>query len=658
MLLHRVLAAQQQGDVYAITVEPTATGYQVIRLPGPQVTQSEQGTPLPKETLPPVTVRFVDTAGREIDHLPKTPPWVAIPTTREAITVTGTVVDNAASAQVVTLQDADGTTWSIPWLDGTIVRYADGSPAKFWDITPGVPLEVTGFRSIEAATPNTLAAVRVIIRQLTNVGGAHTISIPEMWPTSGEPVEGTLGANGMDDWQFDGHPGRSLTIEAWLHPGAGSASDATITFSLYDPDGNELARESGNALQPPFIYLSALPSEGTYRLRVESDSVGVGRYSFAAVWFAAPPSDTGQPPRASMTDPAQGAAHPPFQWPTARHEIAGLTFHDPRNPGHQGLDLVAAEGEPVMAVADGMVRLAEFSSGYGYLVIVEHAQGWSSYYAHLSKITAVMGQTVRQGDTIGQAGSTGYATGPHLHFELRHQERPVDPRIYLPYGEATTMQVGRLTIEEYPLVSAAVDTPDHMEFGQYALSGMKSRRAAWRKPVSRCAAADFLGSDCPPLTVNGHTFTIGPGPAVNESGNLFSFTVLQDGIPVYTHTLSTDLAPSFNPVLQEWRGQWILEAHDQVIVNGVSLNEQLGYDKIFNWTVLHGRPFYFYEQDGRIYVSYDGQTLSDISYDEVIHDRCCEPAIFNVTTCADMVSFYARQGDTWYYVEIGVYGEG
>ncbi len=182
VLLHRVLAAQQQGDVYAITVEPTATGYQVIRLPGPQVTQSEQGTPLPKETLPPVTVRFVDTAGREIDHLPKTPPWVAIPTTREAITVTGTVVDNAASAQVVTLQDADGTTWSIPWLDGTIVRYADGSPAKFWDITPGVPLEVTGFRSIEATTPNTLAAIRVILLDLT--GEFAALCPPALSPTT------------------------------------------------------------------------------------------------------------------------------------------------------------------------------------------------------------------------------------------------------------------------------------------------------------------------------------------------------------------------------------------------------------------------------------------------------------------------------------------
>lgn len=109
-----------------------------------------------------VTVHFVDPQGREIDHLPKTPPWAAKPTTREAITVTGTVVDNAVSAQVVTLEDADGTTWSIPWLEGTIVRRADGTSAHFRDIAPGMTLQVTGFRATDASAP-TIAAVRVIL---------------------------------------------------------------------------------------------------------------------------------------------------------------------------------------------------------------------------------------------------------------------------------------------------------------------------------------------------------------------------------------------------------------------------------------------------------------------------------------------------------------
>ena len=162
VLLHRVIAVQQEGGVYTVTVQPTPAGYQIIRVPAPHPAQPSE-TPVPRDNIPLVTVHFVDTEGHEIDHLPKTPPWAAIPTTQEVITVTGTVVDNAASAQVVTLNDAEGTTWSIPWLEGTIVRRADGSPAQFQDITPGMALEVTGFRSADTATPNTLAAVRVVL---------------------------------------------------------------------------------------------------------------------------------------------------------------------------------------------------------------------------------------------------------------------------------------------------------------------------------------------------------------------------------------------------------------------------------------------------------------------------------------------------------------
>ena len=68
----------------------------------------------------------------------------------------------------------------------------------------------------------------------------------------------------------------------------------------------------------------------------------------------------------------------------------------------------------------------------GNLVIVEHKDGWLSYYAHLSEIVVESGQEVRQGELLGGAGTTGYSTGPHLHFELRYYGRPVDPHVYLP----------------------------------------------------------------------------------------------------------------------------------------------------------------------------------------------------------------------------------
>ena len=153
VLLYRVVAARRQGGEYTLTVEPAPAGYQVVRLPGP-------GTPDAQ-----FIVRFVDTEGYEIDHLPKFPPWAdpAVSTARDVVTGTGTVADNALSAQVVTLEDADGATWYLPWMDGTIVRRADGTHASFRDITRGMTLVAAGFRCIEAVTPNTLSAVRVDI---------------------------------------------------------------------------------------------------------------------------------------------------------------------------------------------------------------------------------------------------------------------------------------------------------------------------------------------------------------------------------------------------------------------------------------------------------------------------------------------------------------
>jgi hypothetical protein len=122
-----------------------------------------------------------------------------------------------------------------------------------------------------------------------------------------------------------------------------------------------------------------------------------------------------------------------FQWPTTRHEISGWTFHDPRNPEHTGLDIAAEMGNPIFAADGGVIVFAGWEEeGYGYTVIVEHNDDWRSHYAHLSEIVVDVGQQVQQGDFLGQAGATGYATEPHLHFELHHQGRPVNPLLYLP----------------------------------------------------------------------------------------------------------------------------------------------------------------------------------------------------------------------------------
>jgi murein DD-endopeptidase MepM/ murein hydrolase activator NlpD len=98
---------------------------------------------------------------------------------------------------------------------------------------------------------------------------------------------------------------------------------------------------------------------------------------------------------------------------------------------HSGVDLQAPMGTPVKASADGVVSSAGWSGGYGKLVVIDHGNGMQTMYAHLSRIYTVPGQDVRQGQVIGFSGSTGRATAPHLHYEVRVGGTPINPYPYL-----------------------------------------------------------------------------------------------------------------------------------------------------------------------------------------------------------------------------------
>jgi len=258
------------------------------------------------------------------------------------------------------------------------------------------------------------------------------------WLLPGNSAEGVMGTEGRDEWQFQGRAGQAVALEMWFHPGSGSSVEAELSVHLLAPDGTVLASEVGSVFLPPYVFAPNLPSTGAYRVQVSPVTGAVGRYSLALALSDAPapalPGTTPQPwstqdvPSSTYVAAAQGK----FQWPSTRREISGWTFHDPGNPGHIGLDIAAAMWDPIVAVADGVVVFAEWGGGYGNLVIVQHGDDWLSYYAHLDEIAVEVGQDVRQGELLGGAGTTGYSTGPHLHFELRYQGRPVDPHVYLP----------------------------------------------------------------------------------------------------------------------------------------------------------------------------------------------------------------------------------
>ena len=95
---------------------------------------------------------------------------------------------------------------------------------------------------------------------------------------------------------------------------------------------------------------------------------------------------------------------------------------------HQGVDIVAPQGSPILAVNDGVVAYSDNGiHGYGNLVVLVHADGTSSHYAHCHATFVVAGQRVQRGEVIAEVGATGLARGPHLHFEWRSGARYRDP---------------------------------------------------------------------------------------------------------------------------------------------------------------------------------------------------------------------------------------
>lgn len=98
-----------------------------------------------------------------------------------------------------------------------------------------------------------------------------------------------------------------------------------------------------------------------------------------------------------------------------------------RNRMHTGVDFGAAYGTAIHAAGGGTVILAHYSSGYGNCVVIDHGNGVTTLYGHCSSLQVSVGQVVQQGQTIAHVGATGMATGPHLHFEVRHNGVPVNP---------------------------------------------------------------------------------------------------------------------------------------------------------------------------------------------------------------------------------------
>ena len=197
-------------------------------------------------------------------------------------------------------------------------------------------------------------------------------------------------------------------------PVALNRSEMATRFALGGLSGAALAGASADAVGVGLGDLVQLVKEDLLNLTTEVSEVNDAVTFDRAVSNATP-----------RIWPVSGWLSSYFGW--RRSPIDGRTVM------HKGVDIVAPFRTPVAVTAPGKVVTAGWSgSGYGYHVVVDHGFGFRTLYGHLSEIVVAEGDELVLGDTVGLLGSTGYSTGPHLHYEVVRQDVPVDPAAFLP----------------------------------------------------------------------------------------------------------------------------------------------------------------------------------------------------------------------------------
>jgi len=129
------------------------------------------------------------------------------------------------------------------------------------------------------------------------------------------------------------------------------------------------------------------------------------------------------------------SAYTPKSWPVLGHitDSFGERLDPFSGEGtfHTGVDVATDYGAPVHATADGIITTAENHAGYGRLVVIDHGFGITTWYAHLSSFSAIPGARVKRGEVVGYTGISGRSTGPHVHYEVRMNNAPINPWRYM-----------------------------------------------------------------------------------------------------------------------------------------------------------------------------------------------------------------------------------
>ena len=229
-------------------------------------------------------------------------------------------------------------------------------------------------------------------------------------------VTGAVVNPGIYDLNEDSRVFHAIAAAGGFVPGA----DTRINLAAHLYDGQRLDISYLGQVESP-VLSSSTPSA------LVNNDVMNGPAATEGGEMGAIPLPTPTPGDYSCSDAAVGSGV--FIWPADAHFLSGYDF----SYTHPGLDIAAGLGSPVYAADSGFVRIAgNDSSGYGNMLEIDHGNGYSTIYAHLSAIEVAICQSVNSGQRIGSAGDTGNADGAHLHFEVIQDDIYIDPWSVLP----------------------------------------------------------------------------------------------------------------------------------------------------------------------------------------------------------------------------------
>lgn len=196
------------------------------------------------------------------------------------------------------------------------------------------------------------------------------------------------------------------------------ANEVSVIYGL-KPNPKFLT-ESDEPLRPEEVKgaiddLYALKTSAVIGATAAGLGMGLKRQESLSDWIAATTAPTLWPVTGPITGPFGGRIDP----------------FNGEGAFHSGVDISSPYGAPVLAPADGVVTYADFYNGYGRLIEIDHGNGISTRYGHLSGFVVGEGQSVRKGQVIGYVGMSGRSTGAHLHYEVRIHDTPVNPHKYL-----------------------------------------------------------------------------------------------------------------------------------------------------------------------------------------------------------------------------------